>query len=920
MQNRARKFVADWNGESRERAEAQSWWNAFFEIFGVERRRLAIFERRARRASTGGDGNIDVFMPGVMIAEHKSLGKDAGKGTSQAFDYLEGGDIAAHEMPRYVVSADFDAIVLTDLESDDPPLEFRLRDLPKYVQRFAFLAGYQAPKRLSGDAEAVSIKAAREMGKLHEALLGDIEPDDNSEAAEDAAIFMTRLLFLLYGDDVVGLWEEGLFESYVKNRTSEDGSDVGSAIATLFQVLDTEDRRNVPEELQAFPYVNGGLFGKRVSIPFFNKKMRDALIVATEIDWSEISPAIFGSLFQGMSTREERRKSGSHYTTETNILKVLRPLFLDDLEERLQRWWSSSAELERLRVEIGTYRYLDPACGAGNFLIVAYREMADIEFRIIKRVRELRGESDYALDATWGLQVQPDQFGGIELNWWPVKIAETAMFLMQHKVTQRLGEIGDPPRILPIGEAAHIVHGDALLTDWNDAVPAVARTFVFGNPPFHGHKERSKEEVASLKKAWGTDYNGNLDFVTAWHAKALAYLKGKGQSRFAFVTTNSIVMGASVAQLFEPIYRDGWRISFAHRTFVWQSEAFGAAAVHCVIVGFDKANTPPRLFTYQNGKGQAEEIEAAYINAYLLDMGEHFVRARATPLAPDLGTVSSGNNPIDFKQLILDDDGFSEAMADPIAKNYIKKFANGEDFINALARWCLWLKDADPDDIGKSSVLKRRVSTLAEKRRDSDREATKKLASTPTLFGEIRQPTERFLAIPQTFAESRYFMTVGYLEPSTIIGMKIYSVPDPTGLQFAIASTSMMITWQKTVGGRLKSDPSFSNTIVWNTFPMRALTDAERDKLIAAGKLVLEARRANPGSLARQYNSLAMPKALLDAHAALDKAMDAIFGFRKVPTDYERQRRLFERFAEAGASDQMAIDVEAAPKRRRTKK
>ena len=365
MQSRARKFVADWNGESRERAEAQSWWNAFFEVFGVERRRLAIFERRARRASTGGDGNIDVFMPGVMIAEHKSLGKDAGKGTSQAFDYLEGGDIAAHEAPRYVISADFDRIVLTDLESDDPPLEFQLRDLPKYVQRFAFLAGYEAPKRLSGEAEAVSIKAAREMGKLHEALLGDIEPDDNSEAAEDAAIFMTRLLFLLYGDDVVGLWEPGLFESYVKNRTSADGSDVGSAIATLFQVLDTEDRKKVPDELKAFPYVNGGLFRKRVSIPFFDKKMRDALIVATEINWSDISPAIFGSLFQGMSSREERRKSGSHYTTETNILKVLRPLFLDDLEDRLQRWWWSSLELEKLRVVIGSYRYLDPACGAG---------------------------------------------------------------------------------------------------------------------------------------------------------------------------------------------------------------------------------------------------------------------------------------------------------------------------------------------------------------------------------------------------------------------------------------------------------------------------------------------------------------------------------------------------------------------------
>ncbi|MFB9960878.1 DNA methyltransferase [Agromyces bracchium] len=919
MQARARAFVAAWSGESRERAEAQSWWNEFFGIFGVERRRLAIFERRARRASTGGDGSIDVFMPGVMIAEHKSLGKDGGAGTSQAVDYLEGGDIAAHEFPRYIVSADFETFTLTDLESDDPPLTFQLKDLPKHVQRFAFLAGYEAPKRLSSESEAVSIRAAREMGKLYDALLGDRSPEDNSDEAEDAAIFMTRLLFLLYGDDVVGLWEPGLFESYVKNRTSEDGSDVGAAIATLFQVLDTKDRRKVPEELSAFPYANGGLFRKRLDIPFFDRGMRDALIAATEIDWSGISPAIFGSLFQGMSSREERRRSGSHYTTETNILKVLRPLFLDELEDRLQRWWSSVPELEKLRKELGTYRFLDPACGAGNFLIVAYREMADLEFRIIKRIRELRGEVDYALDSTWGLMVQPEHFGGIELNWWPVKIAETAMFLTQHKVTQRLGEIGEPPQILPIGDAAHIVHGDALTTDWNTAVAATDRTFVFGNPPFHGHKERSKEEAANLRTAWGRDYNGNLDFVTAWHAKALEYLKGRPLARFAFVTTNSIVMGQSVAALFKPIYADGWRIAFAHRTFEWQSEAFGAAAVHCVIVGFDKGTTPPRLFTYVGGRGQPLELAVGRINAYLLDLDEVFVDGAAMPLSSSLAVVSSGSNPIDFGQLILNEAGYAEASADPVAAKYLRPFSNGEDFINGLQRWCLWLKDLDPSDVGRSEVLKRRLTTSAEKRSSSGRAATIKLAAIPHLFGEDRQPDERFLAFPQTFAESRRFMTVGYMDPSTIIGMKIYWTVDPTGLQFAIASTSMMITWQKTVGGRLKSDPSFSNTLVWNTFPLRQLTDGERGRLIDAGKKVLEARNDAPGrTLADLYNPLAMPKSLVDAHLALDRAMDATFGFRKAPTDLERQKRLFERYVEMTRAGELEIPIaDGAAKRRR---
>lgn len=911
MQSRARKFVIEWTGESRENAESQSWWNDYFHIFGVERRRMATYERWATRASTGRKGRIDVFMPGVMIAEHKSLGKDKGKGSSQADDYLRGGDIPAHEYPRYIVSTDFETITLDDLESGDPPLNFSLKDLPKYVQRFAFLAGYEAPKRQSDQAESVSIKAAQEMGELYDALLGDTPTDPESKYAEDASIFMTRLLFLLYGDDVVGLWEEDLFESFIKNNTAEDGSDTGPMISHLFQVLDSAPdspmRRHLPAHLAAFPHVNGGLFKKRIDIPAFDRRMREALIKAVEIDWSGISPAIFGSLFQGMSSREERRKGGEHYTTETNILKTLRPLFLDELEERLQRAWASTSELEKLRNEIATYRYLDPACGCGNFLIIAYREMADLEYRIIKQLRALRGETNYVLDTSWGLKVRPEQFGGIEISWWPAKIAETAMFLMQHKVTQRLGEMGDPPTILPIQEAAHIVHGDALATDWNDAMPVVDRTFVFGNPPFHGHKERSNAETASMKRAWGTDYNGNLDFVTSWHAKTLDYLGKRENSRFAFVTTNSICQGQSVEQLFRPIYRDAWRISFAHRTFAWTSESTGAAAVHCVIVGFDKGSKPPRLFNYPKIKGKPVEISASHISAYLIDMEDVFVPARDTPLSPALTVVSSGSNPIDFKQFLLDTNGFEEVQTDPIASKYLRRFSNGSDYINGDERWCLWLKDASVEDLEASPVLLGRVKQLAAKRSESLREATRKLARTPTLFGEDRQPIEPFLGFPQTFTENRRYMTVGYMDPSIIIGMKIYSTIDPDGLQFAIASSSMMITWQFTVGGRLKSDPSFSNTLVWNTFPLRELKQSERARIIAGGKAVIAARERHAGkTLAELYNPYTMPKDLLSAHDSLDKAVDAVFGFRRTPTEMERQKRLFDRYismtAAAGSS------------------
>ena len=921
MNTRASAFVAKWRYESREHAESQTWWNEFFAIFGVDRYSTAVFERWAKRASTGHQGRIDVFMPGVMIAEHKSLGKDGGKAESQAEDYLAGGDISAAEMPRYIVSTDFAEVQITDLASPaDPPFRFPITKLSRYISRFAFLSGYKAPVRAVTEQTAVSVKAARQMGKLYDALLGDLDANGEGHDAEQAAIFMTRILFLLYGDDADGLWEPDAFRTFIENATVPDGSDTGAQISLLFQILDTHKAKRstrLDDHLAVFPYVNGGLFSERVDIPVFDRSMREALLSAGRFEWSDVSPAIFGSLFQGMSSRKDRREHGEHYTTEINILKTLRPLFLDELEEKLQAAWPSAMALTTLHNSLADFRYLDPACGSGNFLIVAYREMRDLELRLLVRLRELQGQVDYALDGTWDLQVTLDQFAGIEINWWPAKIAETAMFLADHQANQKMAlALGSAPQRLPITIAANIVHANALHVNWDTVVVPNGSTMVFGNPPFVGQKEKAVNQTADMRLVWGSNYNGYLDLVTGWHAKALGFLKDSHGSAFAFVTTNSITQGQPVAPLFRTILREGWRIAFAHRTFEWQSESTGKAAVHCVIVGFDRRTATPRLFDYETVKSVPHEVTAARINGYLLDGPDEYVDKRSKPLSPLLPAVRRGSQASDWGHLTVLPAEFGQVSADSIAKKYLRPFVGGDELINSLDRWCLWLEGLDASELNASPVLKDRLGKVRAERLASDKAVTRKLADTPALFAERRQPATDYLGIPNTFSETRRYMTVARLPKSTIAAVKLFTAEDPDGFLFALISSTMALTWQKMVGGRIKSDPSFSNTIVWNNFPLTQLSGTDRVRIISGGTAVLTARAMQPGkSLASLYNPLTMSPELIKAHDLLDKAVDKAFGFAKTPTPSQRQQRLFERYVELAQLNQLV--VRPAPRTRR---
>lgn len=909
------RFVAEWKDETAERAESQTFWNEFLACFGVSRRRVATFEKAATRASTANTGHIDVFWPRMMIAEHKSAGilsRDEERAEAQADDYLLGGDIKSDEFPRYIVTSDFRKVRLTDLEGEGgrTSLTIDLVQLRDHIEDFAWIAGYE-PRRFSSKAEeAASVKAAGIMANLYVALVGDQDLDyvedegDEDDQSLTASILLTRLLFMLFGDDA-GLWEKGLFEDFVDTRTAEDGSDLGAQLNALFEILNTaEDRRSqhADEAMLHFPYVNGDLYKDRQATMFFDRKMRDALLDACHFDWTSISSAVFGSLFQAIKSKAARRAAGEHYTTETNILKTIEPLFLDDIRARVKKAWNSVKRLREVHDSFAAMRYLDPACGCGNFLIVAYREMRKIELDLLLRLRELEGAvGQFSLSGEGELKVSLNQFHGIEINWWPAKIAEVAMFLVDHQANREMAlRLGQAPDRLPIKIAPKIVHANALSIDWRTVLEPTDATLVFGNPPFVGHKEREKVQAEELRKVWGRNV-AHLDYVTGWYAKTVDYLRGC-DTEWAFVSTNSIVMGEGVPLLFGHLLDKGWHVKFAHRTFAWTSEATGKAAVHVVIIGFTRKHEPRRLFDYATPKSEPHEAKVDNINPYLTDGPDVLVPARSTPLSADLPEILAGSTPIDWGNLTEFTDGELTAIRrDAVASKYLRRYAGGKELINDTVRWCLWMDvpDFKPEDVLSSPILKTRVEKVRSEREASGRATTQSLAVTPHLFGERRQPkSETFLGIPQTFAEGRRWATAARLDQTFVPSIKLFTAEDSDGFLFAIVSSSMFIAWQKTVGGRLKSDPSFSSSLVWNTLPLPPIDSSTHRKIIDAGQGVLDARAHHPDrSLADHYNPLAMNPALVAAHQKLDAVVDKAFGATKtLTTERERQAILFLRY------------------------
>ncbi|SKB72768.1 hypothetical protein SAMN05660916_02339 [Arthrobacter sp. 31Cvi3.1E] len=776
------------------------------------------------------------------------------------------------------------------------------------------------------ETERETKRASKLMASMFDALKAAGTPE------HQISVTLARILFLMFGDDT-DMWPKDLFQNFIINHTRPDGSDLADRLNELFEHLDTnpEDAKNTqPAHFRGFRYVNGGLFRERITLPPVGQSLRTAILDASSSNWADISPAIFGSMFQSVRDAKTRREFGEHYTSEKDILRTLEPLFLDELQAEYAKAVDHREEtsmLTKLRDRLGRIRFLDPACGCGNFIIIAYRELRMLEITILERLklkesqrsnlnagqleipvgsaddRQGRGKTSF-LDP----KVVLDNFFGIEIDEWPAKIAETAMFLMDRQCDlQMIARLGYAPERLPIRRQATIVtatednlgRGNSLRFDWTDLFEPDDDTIVAGNPPYAGQSLRTAEQTADLQLAWGGGYDGYLDYVTGWHAKAISFLAPAQGARFAYVTTNSIAQGQPVPALFDPIFQAGWRIRFAHRTFPWESEASGKAAVHCVIIGFDRGGTPqPQLWDYNEGKGPIQHKEVPFINAYLVDGPNVLVRKRSKPLTASLPEVNYGSKPADGGGLIVKKAAYASVMADPSAAKYVRSFVGADELISGTDRWCLWLVDAQKAEIEASPVLRERVAIVKRTREESTKPATREQAAIPHLFTEIRQPEVSYLCIPSHFTENRAYATVQRFKSEVIASNANFTAIDADGFLFALISSSLFLDWQRLVGGRIKSDYRFSNTIVWNNFPLGTVDGDSRSQIIEAGAGVLQARANHPGtSLETLYEPRAMPSDLLQAHLALDQQVHSFFEIPEDALQLDRGRLLLERYA-----------------------
>lgn len=900
IRDRARLFAKEWQDETSERAEAQSFWNDFFNVFGKKRRSVAVYEQKAKRFSGSRNGRIDVFWPGVMLAEHKSAGIDLDTAFDQATDYFAG--LKEADKPRYVLVSDFRRFRLHDLEGAEQPVEFALRDLHQEIGRFGFISGYQV--RTYKEEDPVNVQAAERMGKLYDALKA---AGYEGHALE---LLLVRVLFCLFADDT-GIFPRHAFHDLIDQRTGEDGGDLGGWLARLFQVLDTPfDKRQttLDEQLAELPYVNGKLFQERLPLADFNAAMRGLLLDASTLDWSRISPAIFGSMFQSVMDAKARRNLGAHYTSEKNILKLIGPLFLDGLKAELQKAGNDEKKLAQLHRKLATLKFLDPACGCGNFLVIAYRELRLLELEVLKR--QFARQQSVLAHVQDHVFIDVDQFFGIEIEEFPAQIAQVAMWLMDHQMNLRVAEqFGENVVRLPLKKSATIVNDNALRIDWNDVVPAADLDYILGNPPFLGKQQQDAEQKADMATIFsGVRGAGLLDFVAAWYLKAAKEMWNNRAIRTAFVSTNSIAQGEQVGVLWSELYRYDMRIHFAHRTFTWSNEARGKAAVHCIIVGFGfEVGQPKRLFDYAHNKADPHELKAGNINAYLVDAPDVLLINRRQAIC-DVSPIVFGSMPNDGGHLLLSDEEKQLLMMEePGAAPWIRPFIGAEEFINGFARWCLWLDGIDPSTLKRLPLVAERVASVKAVRQASTRPTTRALAAYPMLFGEIRQPKGDYLLVPSVSSERRSFIPIGLMPNSTICSNLNLLVPEATLMELGVLQSTMHMAWVRSVCGRLKSDYRYSAGIVYNNFPWPEIADEKhRTAIEAAAQGVLDARAKFPEStLADLYDPLTMPPALVKAHQQLDKAVDATYlaaekaAGRKAPklgTDAERVAFLFERY------------------------
>ena len=918
---RAAAFAKEWQDASYERGEAQSFYNDFFEIFGVKRRAVARYEEHVAKLDNS-SGYIDLFWPGVLIVEQKSEGRDLTKAYGQASKYFDA--LAEHQKPRFILVSDFQTMELHDLD-ERRVVSFPLNDLAAHVELFGFILGVK--RRAFRDQDPANIEAAERVGRLHDALA------DAGHRGIDLERFLVRVVFCMFADDTGVFEPRDIFLDFIETRTSEDGADLGPWLAQLFEVLDTpEDKRPLAldEDLAQFPYINGDLFMGRLGIFSFNAPMRRALLDACRFDWTNISPAIFGALFQSVMEPAERRAQGAHYTTEKNILKVIEPLFMDDLRaefEPLKRRKDSRrlSELQRFQSKLASLTFFDPACGCGNFLIISYRELRLLELEVIQELREVTEKTTQTvLDAGWQSLVDVDQFYGIELSEFPARIAETALWMMDHIMNNRVSlEFGQAYARIPLEKSPHIVHGDALETDWSKLLSPADCSYVLGNPPFVGAKYQTVDQraqvrgVASLGKRGGT-----LDYVAAWFIKAGEYVRGTN-ARIGFVATNSVTQGEQVAQLWPILFdRCGLEISFAHRTFAWGSDARGKAHVHVVILGLDPRNSAQprkRLFNYPIVSGEPEESSHATLSPYLFDASglsdpHHVVHEESAPIN-GLGRLIIGSKPIDGGNYIFGKEQRTEFLVkEPGAAPYLRPFVGAREYLQGGERWILALQDVPPSVLARLPHVRRRIAAVRVNREKSKSAPTRQLAETPRLYHVNVIPTAPFLIVPKVSSERREYVPIGWLEPPTIPSDLVFLLQKATLLDFALLTSAMHMAWMRHIGGRLESRYRYSIGLVYNTFPLPP-KKAGFSRLEPLAQAVLDVRSVHSGTtLADLYDPDLMPTKLRQAHLALDRAVDRLYRRTGFTSERERVEHLFM------LHEKMSVPLTAQTKAKRKRK
>ena len=893
---RAAIFATEWAGEGYEKGQAQHFYRDFFDVFGMPVRRLAAFEEPVQ--SLGQQrGYVDLFWKGVLLVEQKSVGRSLRKARTQALEYFP--HLKDAELPRYLLLSDFQSFELHDLD-EGAEVAFRLAELPDFVEHFGFVLGVQ--KRSFHDQDPVNIEASELVRELYDRL-SEANPDGG-----ELDRYLVRLVFCFFADDT-GIFEpRDAFADLIDHRTLEDGADLGRCIAEVFQVLNTpDDQRSaaLDPDLAGFPYIDGDLFKERLLIHSFDSAMRERLLDACRLDWSRISPAVFGALFLSVMDPAERRAQGAHYTTEKNILKVIEPLFLDELRSEFSRLKArrdsrKRADLEAFHRRLGAIRCFDPACGCGNFLVIAYRELRMLEIEVIRELRAYQAaEGQQVMDAPALSQVDVDQFYGIELGAIPVRIAETALWMMDHLMNSRLNlEFGQTHVRIPLRVSSRIVRADALETDWADVLPPDRCSYVLGNPPFGGAKLQSETQREQVRRIAELGSNGGtLDYVAAWFLRAGEYAR-RGGARIGFVATNSIMQGEQVGQLWPKILCGSELvIAFAHRTFVWGSDTRVKAHVHVVVIGLESttaARKDRRLFSYSDLQGEPVESRHASLSPYLMDASglpdPRVVVRESSQQLGGLPPMVTGSQPIDDGNFIFDAQQRAEFLAkEPRAERFLRPYIGSREHLHRSNRWILALQEATPSEIRAMPEVVSRLRAVREYRQQSKRTSTLAIAEYPANYNVEVLPTAPFLVVPQVTSERRQYVPIGWAHPPVIPSSLVCLIEDATNQLFGLLTSAMHMTWLRHVGGRLKSDYRYSIGLVYNTFPAPPCGGKGLTRLEVPARAVLDARSEfGDATLADIYDPDSMPIKLRAAHRDLDRAVDRLY--RKKPFGSDRER------------------------------